>query len=260
MKRKRALSVHDILSYNPEVMDFEGRWEASFGKPERRGCWMVWGNSGNGKTRFALQLSKYLTRFGRVAYDSLEEGLSLSIRDAIADVGLSDAGGRFILLDREPVTDTRFIDKDFKKRVREYLGGFTMDDYTCRTAGAMLKIMERYTRKRDETITCLVDRLERRRSPDIIVIDSIQYSGLNRDSAKLLVTRFPRKLFIFISHAEGTQPSGRAAKAIRFDADLKLRVDSYEIPAPVSRYRSGKCAPFVIWENLSESGFAGFGD
>ncbi len=34
------------------------------------------------QTRFALQLGKYLTHFGRVAYNSLEEGASVAMRTA----------------------------------------------------------------------------------------------------------------------------------------------------------------------------------
>ena len=41
---------------------------------------VVWGKSGNGKTSFVLQLCKELTRYGKVAYDSLEEGSSLTMQ------------------------------------------------------------------------------------------------------------------------------------------------------------------------------------
>jgi len=199
MRNKRAISVTDILKYKPKVMGFEGRWLDSFGTPEMSGCWLIWGNSGNGKTRFALQLCKYLTQFGRVAYNSVEEGLSFSMKIAIQDVGMADVARRFILLDKEPVEG-------------------------------------------------MIQRLDRRKSPDIVVMDSLQYSGLNKDTAKELTTRFRDKLFIFISHAEGQSPAGRTAKAVRFDANLKLRVEGYRIPAPVSRFKVGRCEPFTIWE------------
>jgi len=196
---KRAMSVADILSYKPKAMNFDGRWFDSFGTPEMSGCWLVWGNSGNGKTRFALQLCKYLTRFGRVAYNSLEEGLSLSMKSAIQNIGMASVSRRFVLLDKEPMEQ-------------------------------------------------MINRLEKQKSPDIIVIDSLQYSGLNRNAAKELTTRFRKKLFIFISHAEGQNPAGRTAKSVRFDADLKLRVEGHKIPVPISRFKDGDCREFVIWE------------
>lgn len=196
----RAKSVADIIRYRPRVMAFEGAWRDSFGTPELGGCWLIWGSSGNGKTRFTLQLCKYLTQFGRVAYSSLEEGLSLSFQSAVRSVGMQDVARRFVLLDKEPVWDLRA-------------------------------------------------RLAARKSPDVVVIDSVQYSGLNKDGAKSLVDDFPRKLFIFISHADGKNPSGRTAAAIRFHAGVKLYVEGYRIPAPVSRFKNGACEPFTIWDD-----------
>ena len=198
--QNRAKSVADILRYRPRLLPFEGCWHDSFGTPELSGCWLIWGNSGNGKTRFTLQLCKYLSQFGRVAYNSLEEGLSLSFQSAIRSVGMNGARGTFTLLDKEPLAELR-------------------------------------------------ERLQGQRSPDIVVIDSVQYSGLNKDSAKALVDEHPRKLFIFISHAEGRAPAGRTATAIRFHANVKLWVECYRIPKPVSRYKEGESAPFIIWED-----------
>ena len=65
-KIKRAISVDELTRMKFIDMDFKGRWLASFGVPERSGIWIIWGNSGNGKTRFAMQLAKYMTQFGKV--------------------------------------------------------------------------------------------------------------------------------------------------------------------------------------------------
>lgn len=197
---QRAKSVAEVLRYKPQALPFEGRWLESFGTPELSGCWLIWGNSGNGKTRFTLQLCKYLAGFGRVAYNSLEEGLSLSLQTAIRGVGMEEVARRFVLLDKEPMGE-------------------------------------------------LTARLRGQKSPDVVVIDSIQYSGLNRETAKALVDGFPRKLFIFVSHADGKHPAGRTAGSIRFHAGVKVWVEGYRIPAPVSRFKEGLCAPFTIWED-----------
>ena len=272
MKAKRAISVKDILRYKPRVMEFDGRWFDSFGTPEMRGCWLIWGGSGSGKTRFALQLSKYLTQFGRVAYNSLEEGLSFSMQQAIEEIGMSEVSKRFVLLDREPITSEEFTSKRYIRGVKAFLGGLMVDDNSSRivaevmgliTSPAPLPSPQRgetahagefahaRAKKRKE-ITCLIDRLERRGSPDVVVIDSIQYAELDKNTTKKLTTMFPDKLFIFVSHAEGRNPAGRTASAVRFDADLKLFVDVREIPSPVSRFKRGGCLPFVIWEDKND--------
>lgn len=77
-------------------MPFEGEWERFMGKPEDHGTWIVWGQSYNGKTRFVLKLSKYLAELGmKVAYVSLEEGLSASLQRAMAEGCMEGVNQKF---------------------------------------------------------------------------------------------------------------------------------------------------------------------
>jgi hypothetical protein len=196
MRNKRALSVADVASFNPTLLDFEGEWLDSIGKPELTGSWIIYGCSVNGKTRFALQLSKYLAQFRRTAYDSLEEGLSQSIKRAMSDVCMVDVARKFILLDKEPISELR-------------------------------------------------ERLRKKKSPDVIFIDSLQYTGMNYSEYKALKDEFRNKLFVFISHADGKEPKGNVAKSIKYDAFVKIRVEGYKA-FPESRFGGGQ--PFMIWE------------
>ena len=77
---RNAKGVREVLNMKFETLPFEGKWHDAFSTPERRGVWLIWGNTGNGKTSFVMQLCKELCRFGRVAYDSLEEGACLTMR------------------------------------------------------------------------------------------------------------------------------------------------------------------------------------
>ena len=197
MRIKRALTVNEIRNFKPVELNFEGKWKDSIGTPELTGTWLIWGNSANGKTRFALQLAKYLTNFRRVAYNSLEEGLSKSMKEAIIDTGLNK---NFVLLDKEPVEE-------------------------------------------------LKSRLRKRRSPDVILIDSLQYTGLSYGQYKELRKEFPHKLFIFISHAEGNEPKGNVARSIRYDAFVKIPVIGYAA-YPQSRFGGGE--KYVVWKHGHE--------
>lgn len=192
----RAASVDQVLRTRFKVLPFEGEWKDSIGCPELTGSWIVWGNSGNGKTRFALQLCKYLCQFGRVAYDSLEEGVSVSLVKAIKETHMMEVRRKFVVLDKEPIDQ-------------------------------------------------LTERLEKPKSPDIVCVDSLQYTGMSYEQYKALKERFPKKLFIWISHADGTLPEGRVAKKVRFDSNVKVFVQAYRAE-PVSRYGGGK--PYIIWE------------
>ena len=101
----RALSVKDVLSMKKAVLPFEGKWADAFGQPERTGIWFVWGNSGNGKTSFVMQLCKELCKYGRVVYDSLEEGDSLTVQESFIRHGITAANRRLQLLNCEPLAE-----------------------------------------------------------------------------------------------------------------------------------------------------------
>lgn len=201
MTVKRALTVNDIRDYKPLVLPFENEWLASIGSPELKGGWIIWGNSANGKTRFALKLAKYMANFVRVAYDSLEEGLSLSMQKAIIDVGMSDVKRSFVLLDKE-------------------------------------------------TVPMLRERLAKQRSPQVVIIDSLQYTGMTYKDYTTLINDFPHKLFILVSHADGREPRGNVGKAIKYDAFVKIYVEGYKAFAQ-SRYGGGE--PFVVWQKGADA-------
>ena len=201
----RAISNINVLAARFESVEFAGEWLASFGRPELRGTWIIWGGSGSGKTTFTLMLCKYLANFGRVAYNSLEQGLSLSLQKAWERVGMGEAGNSVILLNKEELPELRA-------------------------------------------------RLSKRKSPEIIIIDSVQYlDGFNWASFKKLKREYPDKLFIFISQADraGKDPDGKLAGKIRYDAEIKIKVEGFKAFV-TTRYEDAERgeggADFIIWE------------
>ncbi len=96
-----------------------------------------------------------------------------------------------------------------------------------------------------EPVEDLVIRLRRRKSPEFIVIDSLQYTGMNYRDYRALKQEFSHsKLIMLLSHAEGKNPYGRVANSIKYDADSKLRVEGYRATI-MSRLGGGK--PYDIW-------------
>ena len=205
MKQNRTITMSNFLNTGFVGMEFEGQWLKSLGRPYLTGSWLIWGNPSNGKTRFAIQLARYLTEFGKVAYNSLEEGFSLSLQTAFRQENMQECSREMIILDKERMPE-------------------------------------------------MIARLEKRRSPDIIIIDSLQYMGLNYAQYTRLTEQFRSKLFILISHADGRRPEGRVAKQIHYDAFIKIWVEGYRA-FPTGRY--GGSAPYTIWEDGAEKYWKG---
>ena len=95
---KRAISVRDILDKKYETVPFEGKWKEAFDTPENRGVWFIWGNSGNGKTSFVMQLCKELCKYDRVAFNSLEEGTCLTVQNNLRRFGMAEVSRRLAFI------------------------------------------------------------------------------------------------------------------------------------------------------------------
>ncbi|BAU18888.1 conserved hypothetical protein [Prevotella intermedia] len=197
---KKALSMVDLMRKNREVYAFEGALREAFGQPEQNGVWFIWGRSGNGKTSFVLQLCKELTHYGKVAYDSLEEGDSLTMQNALVRVGMGDVGRQFVLL--------------------------------------------------NESLKELDTRLKRRRSPDIVVVDSFQYAHIDLKQYEEFIDQHKNKLIIFVSQADGMKPLGRTAQSAMYSASLKIWVEGYRA---ISKGRYfGNRGYYTIWAERAE--------
>ena len=98
----------------------------------------------------------------------------------------------------------------------------------------------------DESVETLTERLSKPKSPEFVVIDSVQVMGLSYQAFRGLKERFPRKLFVLVSQVDGKQPDGRGAKKMMYDADLKLWVEGHTV---FSKGRFiGRTGTFVIWQ------------
>lgn len=88
------------------------------------------------------------------------------------------------------------------------------------------------------------EKMANRKSPRIVFINSYQYLRLTIKQYQKFKAEFPNHLIIFISHAEGKNPAGKAADFVRFDADVKVWCEGYRFFF-VSRYGGGE--PFDVW-------------
>lgn len=193
---KRAYSVSEILERDIPKMPFEGNWKSAMGTPAFTGVWIVWGHSANGKTSFVMQLAKYLCKFGKVLYNSLEES-ELSIQMSLKRHRMIEVNKRFTILEKMNMSE-------------------------------------------------LSEKLLKRKSANFVIIDSFQYSGLTYNTYKEFKAKHSNKLLIFVSHAQGDEPKGAAAKSVEFDADVKIAVRGFRAICK-SRFMEESGEPFIIW-------------
>ena len=183
------------------LFEFDGAWEDAFSHPETSGVWFVWGNSGNGKTSFILQLIKYLTQFDKVLLDSMEEGTTHTLQESFTRLNMQESQRKLMIV---------------KENAEE-----------------------------------LEKRLLCKKSPNIIIIDSFQYFQLTYVQYLKFKEKFPKKLLIFISHADGKFPAGRSAKSVMYDATLKIYVEGYRAFSK-GRY-IGKEGNFTVWPEKAKA-------
>lgn len=92
---KRAYSPLELYRKKCPEMAFEGEWKEVFGRPAPTGLWIIWGNSGNGKSSFTMQLAKYLCRFGKVFYNTVEEDIRNTFIKNVERTRMEEVNSRF---------------------------------------------------------------------------------------------------------------------------------------------------------------------
>lgn len=98
----RLTSAHSVLENTYKTLPIAEDWVDIIGLPESNFRMIVYGESGGGKTTFAMQLAVMLTGLGKVYYNSSEQGEGKSIQDAFRRAGVQEKcpKGTFMLADR----------------------------------------------------------------------------------------------------------------------------------------------------------------
>ena len=141
---RNAKGVREMMSMKFKKFPFEGAWYDAFSTPEQRGVWIVYGSTGSGKTSFVMQLCKELCKYGRVVYNSLEEGACLTMQNTLKRYNMMDVNGRFLLLNAEPIDQLELRMKRQKSPDFVVIDSF---QYTQMTYAQYIKFKERHRNK-----------------------------------------------------------------------------------------------------------------
>jgi hypothetical protein len=82
-------SVYNVLQKKFTPVTLGDRWRSAIGDPELAGTWFIYGLPKQGKTSFCMQLAAVLVTHGKVFYNTSEEGVSLTFRQAVERSGIS---------------------------------------------------------------------------------------------------------------------------------------------------------------------------
>ena len=95
MAIQKAYSYTDIAKRNFKMLELEGEWKQHLGNMERSGSVLVLGDSGDGKTTYALQMTKAIAPNERVLYNSAEEGIRASFKRSLMLNNMKAVATRF---------------------------------------------------------------------------------------------------------------------------------------------------------------------
>ena len=88
-KSKKVLSSDDLMSMDFDSLPFEGPWADLMQDPAKNMRLGIKGKPKNGKTAGTAQLANYLTNFGNVLYNFVDQGYNKSTKDIWKLAGLS---------------------------------------------------------------------------------------------------------------------------------------------------------------------------
>jgi archaellum biogenesis ATPase FlaH len=152
---------------------------------------------------------------------------------------------------------------DYCVKLAKYLGSFTSVDYFSYEEGISKTLQDAIKRNELQEVSgqimfiekCsmpeMIERLEKPRSAQVVIIDSLDYMNLTTEQFKRLRKLFPRKSFIVICWERSGEPKSQYAKDIKYMADIKVRVYNFKAHA-VTRF--GGFMPFTIWDRKKAVG------
>lgn len=105
------------------------------------------------------------------------------------------------------------------------------------------------------TVKELDDMLGKQRSPDVVIVDSIQYFANQYDAtAEQIVSlrkKYRSKIFVYVSHVEGREVEGKTAYQVKRDSFVRIQVEGFRA-IYIGRGKGGQTGYYTIWEEGSE--------
>lgn len=209
----KQLAVKQFLQKTFKVLGLAGYWLEVLGNLPVAFIAIIYGNSGNGKTEFCMQLAKILAAFDKVAWLSYEQGHGMDLQLAVERNKMDEVSGKFVIIDPLEGIDEAALSINPGKTIYEAL-----DKY-----------------------------MSKPKSPRFIFIDSLDYTQITIDQYFALKRKHgKKKTLIFISHAEGKYPATKTGRKIEYDGGVGIFVKKFI--AYTHKNRFGGSKDHIIYE------------
>ena len=215
----KTLGTEQLLAMKFERLPLSERFFKTLGRLPQCFMIIVYGDSGEGKTEFCVQLAKELTKFGKVKWMGYETA---------HDADIQDAAGR----------------NDFKGLPISWVDPWEIKE-------RKKKPVLDFPRCKDENINRLFEdfvcEILGKKSARYWFIDSIDGSKFTEEMIMWLRPKIRKtKGLICIAHAKGRAPKKEVSKAVEFYGHIGIYVKSYI--AYVEKNRFGGFEPYVVYE------------
>lgn len=120
-------------------------------------------------------------------------------------------------------------------------------DYVERTELCRMNEVEDSFHTQSYNYNELIEYLDKRNSPKVVVIDSITYFTKDFKKYMALKERYPDKIFIISGHADGKNPRSKIEEDIMYDAKMKIYISGY-LALCKGRTIGPNGGRFIIWE------------
>lgn len=97
----------------------------------------------------------------------------------------------------------------------------------------------------------LEEQLKKQRSPDVVIIDSLQYFadqyGATAEKIIKLRKTYRKKIFVFVSHVEGREVEGKVAYHVKRDSFVRIMVEGFRAMY-MGRGKAGPMGYYTVWD------------
>lgn len=97
----------------------------------------------------------------------------------------------------------------------------------------------------------ITEQLNKQRSPDVVIVDSLQYFvdqyGATDESIIAMRKKYKNKIFVYVSHVEGREVEGKAAYHVKRDSFVRIQVEGFRAIYK-GRGKGGSRGYYTIWE------------